>query len=293
MTVVFYDAKDVRTGDWPADIARLKGTHDWDYYSNQYSIPPGTDHARVGLVLNNCAGKAWFTGIQCLVYDYDLKPLAAGKPTHPERQAPRVVKGDNWIMNPGFELPGSGEWGQSHITGNGHESAHCDVAQNDVPSWNLAGQLVSFQGQKPAYVVYSGWVKTQGVVRGKETWEAARLGIDFRDEQNKQVGGWQDSVCKVLGDTEWTYYERKFSLPAGTAQAWVDAGLGNCTGKAWFDDLSLTLLDAEGNKIGATLVTEQVTDTSDWYTYQSPAKASDAPLDFSYLNDKPAGKHGR
>ncbi len=292
ITVIFYDERGVRAGDWPADIARLKGTHDWDFYSNQYTVPPGASYARVGVVLDHCTGKAWFSGIQCLMYDYDLKPLAAGKSTHPGLQAPLVVKGDNWIMNPGFEMPGSGEWSQCHITGNGHQSVHCGVAQNDTPSWNLAGQLVSFQGKTPASLVYGGWVKTQGVVRGKETWEAARLGIDFRDDNNKQVGGWQDSVCKVVGDTDWTYYERKYTLPPGTTQAWVDAGLGNCTGKAWFDDLSLTLLDADGKKIQATLKTEQVTDTSDWYAYKPPAKASDAPLDFSYLNEKPAGTHG-
>ncbi len=292
ITVTFYDEKGIRAGDWPADIARLKGTHDWDFYSNQYSVPQGASYARIGLVLDHCTGKAWYSGIQCLVYDYDLKPLTAGKPTHPDLKAPLEIKGDNWIMNPGFEMPGSNDWGQCHITGNGHQSAHCDVAQNDVPSWNLAGQLVSFQGKTPAYVVYSGWVKPQGVVRGKEQWEAARLGIDFRDDQNKQVGGWQDSVCKVVGDTDWTYYERKYPLPPGATQAWLDAGLGNCTGKAWFDDLSLTLLDSDGKKIAASLKTEQTTDTSDWYAYQPPAKASDAAIDFSYLNEKPAGTHG-
>ncbi|HUO58416.1 MAG TPA: hypothetical protein VMV05_09615, partial [bacterium] len=292
ITVTFYDAQGQRAGDWPSDVARLRDSHEWDFYSNQYHVPPGAATARIGLILDHCQGKAWYSGLQCFVYDYDFKPLPVGASTHPHLKPPTLVKSDNWIMDGDFETPGSSDWGMAHVTGNGHDSIHCIMVMNDAPSWNLASQDISFPGRSPVAVVYGGWVKTADVVRGKETWEAARLGIDFRDATGKQVGGWQDSVCKVTGTTDWTYYEKKFTLPAGTAQVHVDAGLGNCTGKAWFDDLTLTLLDAEGAKISATHLTEQRTDTSDWYAFQPPAKISDAPLDLSFLNEKTAGSHG-
>ncbi len=292
ITVVFYDKAGTRLGDWPASIAQIQGTHDWDFYSNQYSVPAGTASATVELALGNAVGRVWFSGLKCLVYDYDLTPLALGQPTHPERKPARQIKSDNWISNPGFETPGSMDWGQVRMTGNGHESSHCLIESNDVPNWTLASQDISLSGLQPAYVVYGGWVRTEKVVRGKEEWEAARLGIDFRDDSGKQLGGWQDSVCKVTGDSDWTYYEKKFVPPAGTGRIHVDAGLGNCVGRAWFDDLSLTLYDASDKKITAVRVTEQATDTSDWYPYVSPAKISDAPLDLSSLNEKPAGVHG-
>jgi len=292
MTVVFYDKAGVRLGDWPPPIAQVQDTHDWDFYSNQYAVPAGTSWAVIECSLGNAMGKVWFSDLKCLAYDFDLKPLTPGSPAHPDRKPPSVLKSDNWISNPGFEIPGSMEWGQAHLAGGGHQSAHCDLLVNEAPSWNLSQQDLNLGDVKPAYVVYGGWVKTAKVVRGKEEWEAARLGIDFRDANGKQVGGWQDSVCKVVGDTDWTYYEKKFVLPAGTGQIHVDAGLGNCVGKAWFDDLSLTLYDASDKKITAVRVTEQATDTSDWYPYASPAKISDAPLDLSYLNEKPAGTRG-
>ncbi|HVZ81364.1 MAG TPA: hypothetical protein VHE12_11310 [bacterium] len=292
ITIVFYDANGKRAGDWPAPIANVQGTHDWEYYSNQFTPPPGTAWVTTEISLGNCTGKAWFSRLALTVYDYDQKPLAPGQPTHPDRKAPSDVRSDNWLLNPGFEMPGGGDWGQARIGSPGHDSIHCLVESNDSPAWTLASQNVSFKDKHPVFVVYSGWVKTKGVTVGANNWETARLGIDFRDDQNKQVGGWQDSVCKVVGDSDWAYYEKKYAVPTGATQAQVDAGLGNCVGKGWFDDLALKLLDADGKAITTLLVTEQRSDTSDWYAYTPPKDPADAPLDLSFLNDRPAGKHG-
>ncbi len=292
ISVVFYDAKGTRLGDWPPTVAQIQGTHDWALYDNQYSPPRGTAYASLQISLGNCTGKAWYSDLRMIVYDYDLKPIAPGQPTHPNLKPPVTQKSDNWILNPGFETPGARDWSGGHITLDGHQSLHCLVVENEAPGWTLPSQDISFKGQTPAYVVYGGWVKTQNVVLGTENYMAARLGIDFRDANGKQVGGWQDEVCKVTGTTDWTYYEKKFPLPPGTAQAHVDAGLGNCVGKAWFDDLSLKLIDAQGNPITTLLQSEQVSDTSDWYAYPTPAHYSDTALDLSFLNEKPAGTHG-
>ena len=81
-------------------------------------------------------------------------------------------------------------------------------------------------------------------------------------------------------------------VPPGAAGLHVAAGLGNGSGKAWFDDLSLSLLDKNGKKMSVTRVARQASDTSDWYVFQPPPNATDAPLDLSFLNDAPAGKHG-
>jgi hypothetical protein len=287
ISVVFYDAQGNRLGDWPAPIVQIQGTHDWDYYSNQYRVPKGTAYATVSLSLGNCTGKAWYSDLHFLVYDFDLKPLALGQATHPDRKPVVSQKTDNWLMNPDFEMPDA-----IGISGPGHNSLHCLAFHNEQPSWNQSGQNVPFKDKAPAFVVYSGWVKTENVVQGQHDWEAARLSIDFRDVNNKQVGGWQESVCKVTGTTDWTYYEKRYTVPAGAAQAWVDGGLGNCTGKAWIDDISLKLLDAQGNPIPTVVETQQVSDTKDWYAYTPPKDYSDTPLDLSFLNDKPAGTHG-
>jgi hypothetical protein len=293
ITVVFFDAKGTQVGGWPADIARENGTKEWANYSNQYSVPSGAATAKVSVVLDNCSGKGWFSGLKMSVYDFDLKPMGVGSPaTHPDRKPPTDYRTENWLLDPGFETPGSNDWLMGHISSEGRQSMHSLAVENAVPSWNLPSQDVSFQGKNPTAIVYGGWVKTEAVTQGTQVWETARLGVDFRDANNKQVGGWQDTACKVTGTTDWTYYEKKYDVPPGSASVHVDAGLGNCVGKAWFDDLSLALLDKDGKKIPVERKTQQATDTSDWYAYQPPPAASDAPLDLSFLNDAPAGTHG-
>ncbi len=293
ITVTFFDPHGTQVGGWPSDIARENGTKDWALYSNQYSVPSGAATAKVELQLDNCTGKSWYSGLKMLVYDYDLKPMPVGAAqTHPDRKPPARYKTDNWLLDPDFEAPGSTDWEQAHIAAEGHQSLHSLMVENAAPSWTLPAQDVSFQGQKPAALLYGGWIKTEAVTPGVNPWEAARLGLDFRDANNKQVGGWQAEAAQVIGTTDWTYYEKKFVVPPGAAAVHVDAGLGNCVGKAWFDDLSLTLLDSDGKKIMTERQTQQTTDTSDWYAFQAPTSASDAPLDLSFLNDRPAGKHG-
>jgi len=293
ITVVFFDANKQQVGGWPAEIASAIGSQDWKLYSNQYKVPAFAATAKVSLQMCNCKGSAWYSDLRMLVYDYDLKPLAAGAAsTHPSLKPASSIKTDNWLLDPDFETPGSDAWNMAKVDAQGHNSSHSLVVENTAPAWTLPAQDVSFRGKTPARIVYGGWVRTDQVVRGKEDYMAARLGVDFRDADNKQVGGWQAEACAVSGTTDWTYYEKSYPVPAGSAAVHVDAGLGNCAGKAWFDDLTLTLLDDKGNKIPVVLQTEQASDTSDWYTYQPPLKADQAPLDLSFLNEAPAGGHG-
>ncbi|HVM33012.1 MAG TPA: hypothetical protein VMU88_07745, partial [bacterium] len=292
ISVVFYDASGNRLGDWPPTTAQLTGTHDWALYSREYPVTPGTAWATVELSLGDCTGRAWFSDLACSAYDFDNKPLAAGAKSHPGLKPPPPPPGVNWLLNPGFEDFTSRDWNGGQTVPQGHESAHSRYLENEQPAWTLAQQDVSFNGQTPASIRYGGWLKTEGVQLGTENYMAARLGVDFRDASGKQVGGWQDSACKVTGTTDWTHYERAYAVPPGAASAHLDAGLGNCVGKAWVDDLSLELLDAQGAPLTTQLVTEQKSDTSDWYAYQPPPGPSDTALDLSFLNERPAGTHG-
>ncbi|HET9870136.1 MAG TPA: hypothetical protein VFR02_06560, partial [bacterium] len=292
ISVVFYDAKGDRLGDWPPTTAQVTGTHDWTLYSHTYPLAPGTAWATVELSLGDCTGRAWFSGLKCLAYDFNDQPLASGQAAHPGLKPPPPAPGPNWILDPGFEDLASRDWNGGQTVPTGRGSGHSRYVENQQAAWTLAQQDVSFRGKTPVSVVYGGWLKTEGVQLGTENYMTARLGIDFRDASGKQVGGWQDSVCKVTGTTAWTHYERAYPVPAGTASAHLDAGLGNCVGKAWVDDLSLELIDAQGAPMTVQLTDRQVSDTSDWYAFQPPTGPSDTTLDLSFLNDKPAGAHG-
>lgn len=292
IAVVFYDQDGKRVGDWPAPVGQLDGTHDWQSFSVTYRLPNATRSAEISLVLDNCSGKAWFSDLRCLCYDFDLQPLLPGASAHPGARGDAAKLNDNWLINPGFEIPGSRDWSGGKISPEGYESLHSLCVSQDTPSWNSGSQDVSFKGQHPESVVLGAWMRTQNVVRGAEDYMTARISIEFRDDSGKIVGGWQQALGNVVGDSPWTHYEKNYPVPQGAVSAHIEAGLANCSGEAWFDDMSLKLLDEEGAALKTVVSDRQVSDTHDWWSYTPPTRPSGVALDLSFLNDKPAGTHG-
>ncbi len=293
MNVTFFDEKGVQVGGWPTDPGRATGTTPWKAYNYSYQVPQGAATITLSLELGNAKGKAWFDRVSLAVYDFDLQPLSAGaKATNPSAKKPRKPQGDNWLLNPGFEDPVSSDWSSGRKDAPGRESLHCVTFTNAKEEWNTGLQMVNFNGAKPAKLALSGWIKTQDVKMGAESYMTARFSLDFRDASNTQVGGWQTGVGNATGTTPWTRYEYTYPVPAGAEQAEVGIGLAHCVGQAWFDDMEVTLLDASGKRLAAQVVAEQVTDKSDWVAFKAADSPDAASLDLSFLNEAPAGKRG-
>ena len=293
MNVTFFDEKGTQVGGWPEDPGRAVGTTDWKTYSHHYAVPAGAATVAISLQLGNAVGKVWFDRVKMFVYDFDSKPLPAGAvATHPKSRNFSQTPTDNWLANPGFEDIVSTDWSASVLATPGHESIHCLFLENTKPEWNVSSQTVDFKGQSPATLVLSGWIKTEDVKKGDEPFMAARFSVDFRDANNRQVGGWQGGLGTIDGTTPWTRYDNAYPVPAGAVRAEVGAGLPHCTGRAWFDDLAVNLLDASGKRLTAKLVSEQRTNQSDWQAFVPGQSADATSLDLSSLNETPAGNHG-
>jgi hypothetical protein len=293
MNVTFFDEKGGQVGGWPEEPGRAVGTTDWKTYTHHYAVPAGAATVVISLDLGNAVGKVWFDRVKMFVYDFDSSPLPAGAvATHPRLRSSSKTPTDNWLLNPGFEDIVSTDWSAFGLATPGRESIHCLFLENSKPEWNVSTQTVDFKGQSAATLVLSGWIRTEDVRRGDEPFMAARFSVDFRDADNQQVGGWQGGVGTIDGTTPWTRYEKAYPVPAGAVRAEVGAGLPHCTGRAWFDDLAVNLLDASGKRLTAKLVLEQITDQSDWQAFV-PGQGGDAvSLDLSSLNETPAGSHG-
>ena len=293
MNVTFFDEKGTQVGGWPEDPGRAVGTTDWKSYAHHYAVPAGAATVVISLDLGNAVGKVWFDRVKLFVYDFDSSPLPAGTvATHPKSRSPSRTPTDNWLLNAGFEDIVSTDWSAFSVATPGRESIHCLFLENTKPEWNVSTQTVDFKGQSAATLVLSGWIRTEDVKKGNEPFMAARFSVDFKNANNQQVGGWQGGVGTIDGTTPWTRYEKQYPVPAGAVRAEVGAGLPRCTGRAWFDDLAVNLLDASGKRLTAKLVSEQRSDQSDWQAFV-PAQSADATaLDFSSLNEVPAGSHG-
>jgi len=206
--------------------------------------------------------------------------------------ASRAAEG-NLLSNPGFEsgLGGWNSWGGTLSAQGPHAGSSCLLITQTKPSWAGIDQLVAV-GEGASRAVLSGWMRTQAVVKGKENWEKARFVLNFKDTNGTMVGGYQASAAEAMGDTEWTRYEKSYSVPTGATQVEVQMALGNCAGSAWFDDMELRVEGPDGKALVRQKLSGPM-DEGDWYELKPPAPGEAGHwADWSSLLDGPAGKHG-
>jgi hypothetical protein len=200
--------------------------------------------------------------------------------------------GGNQLKNGGFESAGA-DWtvGSARFSGEAHGGKSAAMMTQAQPQWSSLEQWV-FLPKEAAKVALSGWMRTKALTPGKESWEAARLNLEFRDAKNQLVGGYQTTAGIVSGDSEWKSYAREYTVPSGADRVLVQCQMGNCVGTAWFDDVSLTLLGADGKELDRRTFSGP-SDKGSWYPLEIPLGGSSGVwVDWSGLLDAPAGKHG-
>ena len=200
--------------------------------------------------------------------------------------------GGNQIQNGGFEdhiegwSASAGQWSDE-----AHGGSHSVGMSQSQAQWSSVEQPV-FLPKGTAKVVLSGWMKTKGLVPGKEEWEKARINLEFHDAQNRLAGWYQTSAGTASGDSDWTSYQHEYPVPQGAVRVLVQCQLGNCTGQAWFDDVDLRIIDENGKELSRDFL-KGPSDGGKWYRLDPPpAGTTGVWVDWSSLLDAPAGKHG-
>jgi hypothetical protein len=158
------------------------------------------------------------------------------------------------------------------------------------PGYTMVIQDVPVSGASS--IRLSGWMRTEGMKPGSQPWEGARIFITLHDRSRRQVGGWPE-VVTIRNDRPWRRYEATFQVPPDIMLVKVYLGLQQAAGTVWYDDLRLFALDKGGRYLMPT--SNERTDTTGWFQFpgskpQSPK--SRVPIDVSFLQDAPAGKHG-
>ena len=176
---------------------------------------------------------------------------------HPEEEghpATEVPLGTNLIPNYGFEV-GTREqaWGWFAVgTGEGEtvyrdgKTARSGLASAAVNTNGAtvrgAGWLMRLDELPLEHVVVAeGYVKTEGLVGGAYL----KITLETREEgdDRPQALGWAYSDVKA-GDNDWTFVGARVEVPPQATGVWLEAGLFG-RGRAWFDDLSLVVEEAE------------------------------------------------
>jgi C-terminal processing protease CtpA/Prc len=117
------------------------------------------------------------------------------------------------------------------------------ASQNDkseFSAWSM--ELPNFKGKE---ITLSGYIKTENVTDGfAGLWMRIDPGIGFNNMRDKAIDG----------TTDWTKYEITLNLDPERTEAIVIGGLMAGTGKAWFDDFTVTI---DGKDISQAKVFEK------------------------------------
>jgi hypothetical protein len=176
------------------------------------------------------------------------------------------------------------------VVGGGREGSRSLRVSNASPGYTFAQQSTLLDGRQYRRLTLSAWMRWSDVVRGRETWEGARMHLTFHDADGKQLGGWPDAGV-FSASSDWRRVSAEFAVPRQAARVVAYLGLQNCAGAVWFDDVRMTAVDAQGRF--APRVTQSQTDTSRWLPFTPPRdEYRPSAIDMSHLLDAPAGKHG-
>ncbi len=274
--LLFFDEKDVQVGGWPS-VGAWTGSFGWKYVARNIIVPKGTVKAKVVFGLYDCAGTVYFDDIK-------LVPLPDQKNTDPY----------NFLENGGLEVwekwayGGSEDW--AIINNNVKVGNGALRIRNSTPVWSFVSQSVSVDGRKAKKIKLSGYIKAKDVIPGVKPWQLARINIEFKDGKGKRLDGWP--ILEAFSGTfDWKFIENEFNVPKETRRIDVFAGLLECAGEAWFDEIKLIAFDNEGKKLQPGGI--YVTDTKDWNEFIPLNESYKKTVsDVSFLLDSPAGKHG-
>lgn len=274
LQILFFDSKGEQVGGWP-QLGPWEGSFDWLRASRIFKVPSEARKAKIVFGLNNSAGTFMVDDIQVVVGDI-------------RKQDPY-----NLISNGDFEV--WQDWAYGGALGGGvyspgyHGNGMLKI-ENVVPSWSFASQSIPLDGSKINKIKISAFMKIEGVEQGSRPWQQARVNIEFKDRDGKQIGGWP-IVASHVGSFDWQKVEKEFEVPKNTHRVDVFAGLMEVRGTLYVDDLMMEGFKNDGSR--AVRKGYYSTDTSDWFSLSAKKAypAGTAP-DVSFLLDAPAGKHG-
>jgi len=284
LMVMFYDASGKQVGGWP-ELGRWKGTSDWSEKVNIIPVPAGAVKLQLQAQLTNCRGEMWIDNIS----------VVEGDNLRIEREEDDMLMNGN--MQYGAAMPFYwGGWvneSGSFVSPGFDGRANCYMIVNNKKQYSMIKQSVPVDLKTMFVLVVSANVKYENVEAGKNTWEKARVSVEFHDKNGNRLGGWPAVVGEGTGTSEgWQYWENSYLIPEGTEKMEVSAGFLEASGTMYIGKIKVQGRDKQGNIFKPAESSGE--NRADWkvfsYTQDDFSRAS--VLDMSGTLDKPAGRHG-
>lgn len=235
---------------YPGTIAMESGSTDWTRYERSYEIYPETKAIRVIAALGNAIGTASYDQITLVQKKADGTVLGSKALQEHANERYKEVSGSHSFMQNGSFDNGKESWKayNAAFPTEGRDGSGVMKVSNKMAQWGGATQVIEIPSEASSISV-SGWIKTDSVVRGKESWNKALLNVEFNDSTGTMVGDYVAPAASVAGTEEWAFYEKRYPITEGSSQIKLFCQLSEAEGTALFDDVAVIFYDAAGRVI--------------------------------------------
>lgn len=222
-------------------VASALGTTPWTFYKKTIKVPASASKLRIMLALGQTNGTILFDEIKAITVSQE--ELNKTQEAENAKRMPTVISG-NFENNP-IELTngnfenGTNSWRGNAITSNTifKEGKSSLVLNSTTFDWTGIDQIANVP-ENATSITISGWLKSDNIKQGKETWNNGLLNIEFTGKDNQKTAN-DESVAFVTSTTDWTFYTKSFSIPKGTKKYRIMLALGFASGTLYADDVTV------------------------------------------------------
>lgn len=217
------------------NIATVSGNKRWEFYKKTCVLPPDTAKIRVMLALAQTTGVFFFDEIKAMPVSkeaYD-KSNQAG-------ELPAVATPES-LANGDFEKGLEGWAGNGSVVAAGKDGSPCLRLSSEGSEWIAAYQGRSIP-QGATSISLSAWLKAIDIRQGKQSWNNGMFIVEFTSDGISKTSEDQ-LIGTVTGTTDWTLFEKNFSIPKGSTRFRIMIALSECPGQLLADNVKVAFAE--------------------------------------------------
>jgi len=161
----------------------------------------------------------------------------------------RVYAQKNLVINGGFEDDELTGWNNSSnvakITPWDFKSGKGSFAIITTGTGDWIGIDQTIKVPKKAQMLEIGaWIKTNNVVKGKDSWDGAIFSVEFQDAGGKKIGDGVN-ITTLTGYQPWALLKQNVKIPPNAVSFRLLLAMGFASGTMLIDDVSAKVISAD------------------------------------------------
>ena len=224
------------------NIAEVHGSQSWNMYKKIVMIPGGAKKTRLMLALAQTPGTIYYDDVKAVVVsEDDYLKLMQEEAQQKKDIAMAQAKAPQGFINGNFE-DGLTAWNGSATVSkdNPKEGTSCAAVISTSSSWTAISQAADIPSDVKN-IEFSGWLKGQDILQGKDSWNHGMLIVEFTKDGTTKVAT-DTNLVDVVGTTDWAAFKKTLAVPEGAKKYRIMLALNNAVGALLADGIQVNLL---------------------------------------------------